>query len=90
MKPDNFKNVFTTIELEDIHDNLAAYIHNFEYLKIERGDCDDGFYVYTDEGRWKNGEYTQYCYSFDYLNGWLYGAVQAVNKIMKPLKQKGE
>lgn len=90
MKLNDFKEIFNDTEWMLIHDNLAAYIHNFEYLKIERENNSDGFYVYTDEQRWKNGEWTQYCYNLDYLNGWLYGAVQAANKIMKILKVKGE
>lgn len=35
----------------------------------------------------ESGSYTQYCYNIDYLNGWLYGAVQAVNGIMKPINK---
>ena len=88
MKVDDFKGVFTRAQMENIHDNLRAYLVNFGYLKIVKADYDKGFYVYTDEKRAENGSYTQYCYSFDYLNGWLYGAVQAVNRIMKPLSDK--
>ena len=36
----------------------------------------------------KQGSWTQYCYNIDYLNGWLYGAVQAVNGIMKPIEME--
>ncbi len=43
--------------------------------------------VYTDEQRADSGSWTQYCYNIDYLNGWLYGAVQAVNGIMKPVEK---
>ena len=88
MKIDDFKGVFTRAQMENIHDNLRAYLVNFGYLKITKADYGKGFYVYTDEQRAESGSYTQYCYSFDYLNGWLYGAVQAVNKIMKPLSDK--
>lgn len=88
MKIDDFKKVFTRAQMENIHDNLRAYLTNFGYLKIARADYGRGFYIYTDEQRAESGSYTQYCYSFDYLNGWLYGAVQAVNKIMKPLSDK--
>lgn len=31
----------------------------------------------------KNGSYVQFCENIDYLNGWLYGVVQAVNGIIK-------
>lgn len=35
-----------------------------------------------------SGSWTQYCYNIDYLNGWLYGAVQAANGIMKPINKE--
>lgn len=55
---------------------------------IERQECGKGFYVYTSEERKKSGSYTQFCYNIDYLNGWLYGAVQAACNIMKPIKKE--
>ena len=69
--------------MEIISDNLRAYKANFDYIKIEKVPYTKGFCVYTDEDRAEAGAYTQYCYNIDYLNGWLYGAVQAANKIMK-------
>lgn len=75
----------TTRQNELIKDNLKAYINNFGYIKIDKADCGNGFYVYTDEERAKSGTYTQFFCNIDYLNGWLYGAVQAVNKVMKPI-----
>ena len=88
MTINDFSGVFTKRQKELIHDNLRAYLVNFGYLKIVKADYGGGFYVYTDKQRAESGSYTQYCYSFDYLNGWLYGAVQAVNGIMKPLSDK--
>lgn len=79
----------TKRQKEIIKDNLNAYIANFGYIKIEKEDYGKGFYIYTDEQRVEQGSWTQYCYNIDYLNGWLYGAVQAVNGIMKPI-QKAE
>ena len=73
----------TKKQMEIISDNLRAYKANFDYIKIVDEDYGGGFYVYTDEERAETGAYTQYCYNIDYLNGWLYGAVQAANKIMK-------
>lgn len=78
----------TTKQNELIKDNLRAYINNFGYIKIEKADYGSGFYVYTDEERAENGRYTQFCYNIDYLNGWLYGAVQAVNGVMKPIDKE--
>ena len=83
----DFENVFTRKQMENISDNLNAYLANFGYLKIVEADYGGGFLVYTDEQRAEYGNYTQYCYNFDYLNGWLYGAVQAINGIMKPIKK---
>ena len=75
----------TKKQKEIIKDNLNAYIANFGYISIEKEDCGKGFYVFTSEECKANGSWTQYCYNIDYLNGWLYGAVQAVNGIMKPI-----
>ena len=82
------ENVFTRSQMESINDNLRAYLANFGYLKITKADYSKGFYVYTDEQRAESGSWTQYCYNIDYLNGWLYGAVQAVNGIMKPINKE--
>lgn len=80
---DDFKGVFTRAQMEKVRDNLRAYLANFGYLKITKADYGTGFYIFTDEQRAEFGNYTQYCYNLDYLNGWLYGAVQAINGIMK-------
>lgn len=76
----------TNRQKEIIKDNLNAYSANFGYISIENEECGKGFYVYTSPERKEQGSYTQYCYSIDYLNGWLYGAVQANNGIMKSIR----
>lgn len=68
---------------EIIADNLRAYKANFGYIQTVKADFGGGFYVFTDEERFKGGSYTQFCYNIDYLNGWLYGCVQAANNIVK-------
>lgn len=78
----------TKRQQEIIKDNLEAYIANFGYIAIEREDYGKGFYVFTSEERKEARSWTQYCYNIDYLNGWLYGAVQAVNGIMKPINKE--
>lgn len=78
----------TKRQKEIIKDNLNAYIANFGYISIEPEDYGKGFYIYTDEERKESGSWTQYCYNIDYVNGWLYGAVQAANGIMKPIKKE--
>lgn len=79
----------TERQMEIIKDNLTAYRNNFGYICIEKADYGNGFYVFTSPERKEQGSWTQYCYNIDYLNGWLYGAVQAANGIMKSIK-KGE
>lgn len=76
----------TNRQKEIIADNLRAYKHNFGYIAIEKESYGKGFYVFTSEERREQGSWTQYCYNIDYLNGWLYGAVQAANGIMKPIE----
>lgn len=73
----------TKRQLEIIEDNLRAYQANFKDIIIEKESCGKGFYVYNNEADRDAGNCVQYCYSIDYLNGWLYGAVQAVNNRME-------
>ena len=76
----------TAKQAEIISGNLQAYIHNFGYIKITKADYGKGFYVFTSKERAEQFEWTQYCYNIDYLNGWLYGCVQAANGIMKKIE----
>lgn len=69
----------TRRQKEVIADNLKAYIANFGYIKIVKEDYGKGFYVFTSEKSFEHGSWRQYCYNIDYLNGWLYGCVQAVH-----------
>lgn len=62
---------------ECVKDNLNAFIANFGEVRIEKEDYGKGYYVYYPA----NAEtWIQYCYNKDYLNGWLYGCVQAANR----------
>ena len=62
---------------ECIKDNLNAFISNFGDVRIEKEEYGKGYYVYypVNADTW-----IQYCYNKDYLNGWLYGCVQAANR----------
>lgn len=60
-----------------IQDNYNAFVANFGELRIEKEDYGKGFYVYLPADA---TTFIQYCYNLDYLNGWLYGAVQAANR----------
>lgn len=78
----------TEKQRETIADNLRAYLANFGTVIIERADYGGGFYVFTSEEDHKEGHHVQFCYNIDYLNGWLYGAVQAANGVMKRINKE--
>lgn len=71
----------TEKEQEIIKDNLRAYLKHFVAIRIEKENYGKGFYVFQENEE----SYIQYCYNIDYLNGWLYGAVQAKCGINKKL-----
>lgn len=77
----------TKRQMEIINDNLRTYKKNFGYIEIVKEDYGKGFYVFTSKERKEQGSWTEYCYNIDYLNGWLYGAAQAINRIMKPIEK---
>jgi len=73
-------NPLTPKEYLQIETNLKAFLNNFESIIILK--CNKTYYVFVSP----NAEYSNYIHyssSIDYINGWLYGAVQANNKIMK-------
>lgn len=75
----------TAKQKEIIKDNLRAFTANFGEVRIEDEDYGCGFYVFypTESESW-----IQYCYSIEYLDGWLYGIVQgAVRGEFKNPKQ---
>jgi hypothetical protein len=85
---DEMKN-FTKREREVLADNFRAYIANFEMPVIERSDHGGGYYVFRNAEEHKQGStWIQFCYNIDYLNGWLYGAVQAACGIMKRIDKE--
>ena len=56
-----------------IEKNLKAFVYNFGSVRIEKENYGKGFYVFYPED---SDSYIQYCYSIEYLDGWLYGCVQ--------------
>lgn len=81
-------NLINGKDLKVIEDNLRAYNNNFDELVIVNSDFGKGYYVYRNKEDYINGyNYVQYCYSIDYLDGWLYGAVQAINNML-PVDKK--
>lgn len=71
----------TTKQKEKIKQNLNAYLANFPSIRIEDADYGDGFYVFSPA---ESESWVHYCPNIDYLDGWLYGMVQGINKIVKP------
>lgn len=71
-------NELTKRQREAIADNYRAYVYNFEEPVIVSEDYGKGFYVFRNRDDHAQGRsWVQYCHNLDYLNGWLYGAVQA-------------
>lgn len=74
----------TVRQKEKIERNLTAYKHNFPSIRIESADYGGGFYVYSPA---EADSWVQYCPNIDYLDGWLYGMVQGINRCVKPLTE---
>lgn len=75
----------TARQQELLRDNLRAFEANFGEVRLQKEDFGKGFYVFSPANE---ESYVQYCYNIDYLNGWLYGCVQAVNKRVKPIREE--
>ena len=79
----------TKKQQETIQQNYNAYVHNFETPVIERGEAGNDFYVWRNASEHASGtSWVQYCYNVSYLDGWLYGAVQAKCKQLRPIEEK--
>ena len=68
--------VLTKKEREILKDNLSAFIVNFGVPRLVRADYGRGLFVYMGD----SDNSIHFAYDINYLNGWLYGAVQAVNR----------
>ena len=72
----------TKLEKNIIESNLKAFEANFDeiYLyKFHHG----AFEVYMAKSDIIDNTYIQYCDNIDYLNGWLYGAVQGALRLSR-------
>lgn len=72
----------TIKETEKINKNLKAFNANFEEIKILK--FYKNYYIFIAKNI--NSQYSNYIQTtanIEYINGWLYGAVQAKNKIVK-------
>lgn len=79
----DIKKAFTPKQFIAVRSNLRAYIANMGYIHIEKANYGKGWYIFKSAEDIKNGSYVQFCENIDYLNGWLYGVVQAVCGIIK-------
>lgn len=75
----------TNRQKEKIKQNLNAYLSNFPSIRIEDADYGDGFYVFSPA---ESESWVHYCPNIDYLDGWLYGMVQGINRIVKPKEER--
>lgn len=69
----------TVKENATIEKELSAYLKNFKKISIEK--VGKMYYVYEDG----NDSYVFNCSNINVLKGWLYGAIQAKNKIITKL-----
>lgn len=65
---------------------LRAYTYNFGEPVIER--VNGVFFIYPTQTEYSQGHYVNFAHSLDYLKGWLYGCVQSVNILHKPVPKK--
>ena len=56
--------------------HVEAFTKHFGSVRIEKIQYDKGFYVYYPENA---DNYLIYCPDNNYLQGWLYGAIQCKN-----------
>lgn len=75
---------FTDRQRETIEKNLRAFTTNFGPIRFERADYGPGWFIYYPDNA---ADYMHFAPSINYLDGWLYGAVQAVHRI-QPLYEK--
>lgn len=79
---------FRESQKQKISDNYHAYCYNFGEPFIYYDKLCKGFYVFLTESNFK--EFTNwvcYCPTIDFLDGWLWGAVQANCKRIKPINK---
>ena len=69
---------FTAKQRETIDRNLKAFTSNFGPIRFERADYGNGFFIYYPAN---SIDYMHFAPSIDYLDGWLYGAVQAIHRV---------
>jgi len=77
MKIGKYSGKITVKEVEQLKMNLDAFKFQFGFEPVI-SKYNREFYVYLTEEREAEDDYIQRCKNIDYLNGWLYGAVQTI------------
>lgn len=88
MKLSKYSYQVTQKEADKIRKNLEAFIFQFGFEPILRKDKDKNFYIFLSAEAEEKDEYIQRCENIDYLNGWLYGAVQTICKSIQRINTK--
>ena len=85
LEESEIKNLATTFN------NYKAFQNNFGDIYIVKSSYDNLYYFFRNEKDAKIGsEYFNYCDSKDYVEGWLYGAVQANNNVFGNLTKESK
>lgn len=78
MKLAKYSYQVTQREADKIRKNLEAFVFQFGIDPILRKNRDKMFDIFLSVEAEEKNEYIQRCENIDYLNGWLYGAVQTI------------
>lgn len=78
MKLSKYSYQLTEREAEKIQKNLDAFIFQFGIEPVIRKNKNKTYNIYLSTEAEESENYIQHCENIDYLNGWLYGAVQTI------------
>ena len=76
----------TDTNIADTFRNYNAFKNNFGDIIIVKSKYDNEYYFYKTDEDFKNNNYFNHTPSKDYVEGWLYGAVQANNKVVSSIR----
>lgn len=76
----------TNTNIADTFRNYNAFKNNFGDIIIIKSKYNKEYYFYRTEEDFKNDNYFNHTPSKDYVEGWLYGAVQANNSVVRSIK----
>lgn len=73
----------TNENIAETFKNYNAFKANFGEIIIKKSPYDKNYYIFRPD-RPGDNDYIHYASTRDYIEGWLYGAVQANNKVIAP------